>query len=118
MQWTEKKLLFEWGVCLFIHPRVHTEDMKRCEAERASINDACSSYLFRSPAEATNFSSGLCVQISSEAFPVFYTMGTGRPFSGGKAWLGRDANDPPSSSAEVKNEYELYLLSPLSPAWR
>jgi hypothetical protein len=30
----------------------------------------------------------------------------------------RDADQSPPSSAEVKNDYWLYLLSPLAPAWR
>jgi hypothetical protein len=39
-------------------------------------------------------------------------MGTGGPFPGGKVRPGRDADHSPPSSAEVKNEYELYLLFP------
>jgi hypothetical protein len=38
-------------------------------------------------------------------------MGTGGPLPGGKARPGRDADHLPLSSAEVENEYELYLLS-------
>jgi hypothetical protein len=45
-------------------------------------------------------------------------MGTGGSFPGGKARPGRDADHSPPSSAEVKNEYELYLLSPNVPPWR
>jgi hypothetical protein len=41
----------------------------------------------RSPAEAKDFSSSLCVQTSSEAHPASCTMGTGGPFPGAK--LGR-----------------------------
>jgi hypothetical protein len=33
-------------------------------------------------------------------------------------WPGRDADHSPPSSAEVKNEQELYLLSPDEPPWR
>jgi hypothetical protein len=44
-------------------------------------------------------------------------MGTRRPFPGGKAWLGCDADHSAPSSAEVKNERELYLLSPTAPPW-
>jgi hypothetical protein len=66
----------------------------------------------RSPAEAKDFSSSLCVQTSSGAHPASCTMGTGDPFSGAKARPGRDANHSPPSSSEVANEYELYLLSP------
>jgi hypothetical protein len=54
----------------------------------------------RSPAEAKDFSSSLCVQTGSGAHP----MGTGGPFPGGKARPGRDADHSPSSSAEVVNE--------------
>jgi hypothetical protein len=39
---------------------------------------------FRSLAETKDFSSSLCVQISSEAHPAFYPMGTGGPFPGVK----------------------------------
>jgi hypothetical protein len=38
----------------------------------------------RSPAEAKDFSSSLCVQTGSEAHPASCTMGTGGPFPGGK----------------------------------
>jgi hypothetical protein len=44
-------------------------------------------------------------------------MGTGGPFLGGKARPGRDADHSPPSSAEVKNEQELYLLSPHAIPW-
>jgi hypothetical protein len=40
------------------------------------------------------------------------------PFPGGKARSGRDADHSPPSSAEVKNEWELYLLYPHVPPWR
>jgi hypothetical protein len=45
-------------------------------------------------------------------------MCTGGPFPGGKVRSGRDADHSPPSSAEVKNELELYLLSPQAPPWR
>jgi hypothetical protein len=72
----------------------------------------------RSPTEAKDFSSSLCVQTGSEAHPASYPMGSGCPFPGGKARPGRDADHSPPSSAEVKNEWELYLLSPQVPSWR
>jgi hypothetical protein len=70
----------------------------------------------RSPAGAKEFSSNLCVQTGSGVHPASCTMDTGGPFHGAKrgwgvARLGRDADHSPSSSAEVKNEQELYLLS-------
>jgi hypothetical protein len=49
----------------------------------------------RSPAEAKNFSSSLCVQTGSGAHPASCTMGTGGPFPGGKARPGRDADHSP-----------------------
>jgi hypothetical protein len=58
----------------------------------------------RSPAEAKDFSSDLCVQAGSEAHPASCTMGTGGPFPGGKARPGRDTDHSPPSSAEVENE--------------
>jgi hypothetical protein len=39
----------------------------------------------RSPTEAEDFSSSLCVQTGSGAHPAFCPMGTGSPFPGGKA---------------------------------
>jgi hypothetical protein len=52
------------------------------------------------------------------ARPASCTMGTRGPFPGGKVRLGHDADHSLPSSAEVKNEYELYLLSPQAPPWR
>jgi hypothetical protein len=66
----------------------------------------------RSPAEVKDFSSSLCVQTGSGAHPESCTMGTGGPFPGCKARPGRDADRSPPSSAEVGNEWELYLLYP------
>jgi hypothetical protein len=71
----------------------------------------------RSPAGAKDFSSSLCLQTGSGANPASCTMGTGGPFPGGKARPGRDADQSPPSSAEVENEYELYLLPPQAPPW-
>jgi hypothetical protein len=53
----------------------------------------------------------------SGAYPASSTMGTGGPFPGGKVRPQRDADHLPPSSAEVKNEWELYLLSPQAPSW-
>jgi hypothetical protein len=58
----------------------------------------------RSPAGTKDFSSSLCVQIGSGAHPASCTMGTGGPFTGGKARPGSDAVHSPLSSAEVVNE--------------
>jgi hypothetical protein len=58
----------------------------------------------RSPAEANNFSSNLCVQTGSVAHPASCTMGTGGSFPRAKARPARDADHSPQSSAEIKNE--------------
>jgi hypothetical protein len=58
----------------------------------------------RSPTQAEDFPSNLCVQTGSGPHPASYTMGTGGSFPGGKARPGRDADHSPSSSAEVKKE--------------
>jgi hypothetical protein len=50
----------------------------------------------RSPAEAKDFSSNLCVQICSGVHPASCTMGTGGPFPGGKVRPGRDADHSPN----------------------
>jgi hypothetical protein len=52
------------------------------------------------------------------AHPASYPVGTGGSFPGGKARPGHDADHSPPSSAEVKNEHELYHLSPHVPPWR
>jgi hypothetical protein len=66
---------------------------------------------FRSPTEAEKFSSNICVQTGSGAHPASYTLGIGDSFPRGKAWLGRDADHSPPSSAEIKKEYGLHLSS-------
>jgi hypothetical protein len=72
----------------------------------------------RSQAGAEDFSSSLCVQTGSGVHPASCTMGIGGTFPRGKARPGRDADHSPPSSAEVVNEWELYLLSPQAPPWR
>jgi hypothetical protein len=58
----------------------------------------------RSPTEAEDFSSNLCIQTVSGANPASCTVGTGGSFPGGKVQPGRDADHSPPSSAEVKKE--------------
>jgi hypothetical protein len=56
----------------------------------------------RSPAEAKDFSSSLCVQTASGAHPASCTMGTGGVLSPGvKVRPGREADHSSPSSAEV-----------------
>jgi hypothetical protein len=52
----------------------------------------------RSPTEAEDFSSNLCIQTGSGA----HLMGTGGSFPGGKERPGRDADRSHPSSAQVK----------------
>jgi hypothetical protein len=72
----------------------------------------------RSLAEAKDFSSILCVQTGFGVHPASCLMFTRGPFPGGKALPWRDANHSPTSSVEVGNEYELYLLSLKAPSCR
>jgi hypothetical protein len=58
----------------------------------------------RSPVEAKDFSSSLCVQTGSVAHPASCPMGAGGPSPGAKARPGHDADHSPPSSAEVKNK--------------
>jgi hypothetical protein len=58
----------------------------------------------RSPTQAEDFSSNLCVQTGSGAHPASCTVGTGGSLSRGEARPGRDADHSPPSSAEVKKE--------------
>jgi hypothetical protein len=67
----------------------------------------------RSSGGVRDFSSTLCVQTGSGAHAASCTVGTG-----GKAGPGREADHSPPSSAEVKKEQELYLLSPQALLWR
>jgi hypothetical protein len=66
----------------------------------------------RSRPRRKDFSSSLCVQISSGAHPATCTMGTGVLFLRAKARLGCDADHSPPSSAKVENEKELYSSPP------
>jgi hypothetical protein len=58
----------------------------------------------RSPTEAEDFSSILCVQTGSGANPASYPMGTGGPFPGGKAQPGRDADLSPHLVKQKKSK--------------
>jgi hypothetical protein len=72
----------------------------------------------RSPAGEKDFSPSTCVQTGSGAHPASCTMGTWGALPGVKRGQGRDADHSPPSSAEVKNEQELYLLCLQAPSWR
>jgi hypothetical protein len=75
---------------------------------------------FSTTVERPDFTVGesLCVQTGSGAHPASCTVGIGGPFPGGKARPGRDDDHSPPSIAEVRNELELYLLSPQAPSCR
>jgi hypothetical protein len=71
----------------------------------------------RSPTKADKFFSNLNVKTGSGAHTISCTVGTGVPFSRGKARMGNNANSSPPFSAEVKKAHELYLISPQAPPW-
>jgi hypothetical protein len=68
--------------------------------------------------QAHDFSSNLWIQTGSEAGPASCTMGIRGSFPGSKARPGRDADHSPPSTAKVKKELDLYLLSSQAPSWR
>jgi hypothetical protein len=61
----------------------------------------------RSPAEANDFSSSLCVQTSTEAHPASCTIFSVAPFPGGRSRPACDADQSPGPTVEVKNEWDL-----------
>jgi hypothetical protein len=69
-------------------------------------------------AEAEDFFSTLCIQTSSwvppPQPPLQWALGS---YSGDKVRPRHDVDQSPPSTAKVKNEKELYLLSPSAPAW-
>jgi hypothetical protein len=66
----------------------------------------------RVPAGAGNFSFLHCVQTGSGAHPASYPMGT-RGFSLGVKRPGREADNTPPSSAEVKNAWGCISILPI-----
>jgi hypothetical protein len=52
----------------------------------------------------------MCIQTSSGAQPVSYSMGTGDSFPGGK-WQGREADHSPPTTAEIKKMW-IYTSTP------
>jgi hypothetical protein len=104
-----------------IHFKTNLEERRAVRSESGSSGSIVSDYGLddraigvRSQAGAKNFSSNLCVQTGSGAHPASCTIGTGGPFPGAKARPRRDADHSSPSSAEIENEYELYLVSPAS----
>jgi hypothetical protein len=73
----------------------------------------------RSPAEAKDFCSDLCVQTGSEAHPASCTMGTGGPFPGAKSRPGCDADHSPHIVPRSRMSRS-YISSPppQAPSWR
>jgi hypothetical protein len=65
-----------------------------------------------------NFSCSLCVQTISEAHPACYPVRTGGPFPGVKRGRGVTQTTHPLDFRGQKWVGAIYLLLPLSPAWR
>jgi hypothetical protein len=68
----------------------------------------------RSRQRRKDFYSSLCAQSGFGTHPASCIMDNAAPILGATARPGRDADHSPPSSAEVENEWELYLLSPPS----
>jgi hypothetical protein len=65
----------------------------------------------RSPTEAKNFSSNLCVQTGPGAHPVSCAVGTGGYFRGGKGRPGRDADHSSLRVPRLRKEGAIYPLT-------
>jgi hypothetical protein len=72
----------------------------------------------RFPAGENDFSSSLCVQTGSGAHSASCTMGTGGPFPGGKARLGRDADHSPPLVPRSWMSRSYTSSPPQAPPWR
>jgi hypothetical protein len=94
------------GTCTTEFPKIHFNILSR--GSSVSIMSGCGLddrlIEVRSPAEAKDFSSNLCIQTGSGAHSASCTMGTGGPFPGAKTRHDRDADHSPPSSGEVENE--------------
>jgi hypothetical protein len=66
----------------------------------------------RSPTEAKDFSSSLCVETSSEAHPASCSVGTGGPFPGANARLGRGVTLTTHPHLVPRSVNMSYFLSP------
>jgi hypothetical protein len=123
----------EFAVCMFIHTHTHTHIHTYAHththtyihththtygvAQSVLCLTTDSTIGVRSPTEAEDFSSSLCVQTGSGAHPAPCPMGTGGPFPGGKARPRRDADHSPPSSDEIEMSRS-YSSSPQAPSWR
>jgi hypothetical protein len=72
----------------------------------------------RSPAGAKDFSSNLCVWTGSGAHSASCPVGTGRPFPGGKARPGRDADHSPHLVPMSWMSRSCTSPPPQAPPWR
>jgi hypothetical protein len=71
----------------------------------------------RSPAEAKDFSSSLCVQTGSGAHPASCTMGTGGPVPEAKRGRGVTLTTHPHLVPRSRMSRS-YISSPQAPSWR
>jgi hypothetical protein len=101
---------FFWVLTPYISPKYRLSTSESSELGSSSQYDP--------QQRRKDFSSSLCVQTGFGAHPASRTMGTGDLFPGAEARPGNDADHSPPPSAEVENEYELYLLSTQAPLWR
>jgi hypothetical protein len=78
---SQKTIIFMWSLMLCRSRGSSVSIVSDCGLDNRVIE-------VRSPTEAKDFSSNLCVQTSSEAHPASCTMGAGGPFPGAKRGRG------------------------------
>jgi hypothetical protein len=78
------------NIYIYTHTHTHTKGVGVAQYSVVTTERATG---VQSPAGQMIFSCSLLVQTSSEAHPASYAIGTKSPFSGVKAWPGRDADN-------------------------
>jgi len=107
----ETRIIF----CLHTHTHTHTRARARARTHAANHTQTHMSLRFRSHRIPAGARIAAPVQTGPGAHPASYTMGTGS-FPGVKRPR-RDVDNPPLSSAEVKEGVELYHYSPFGSSW-
>jgi hypothetical protein len=107
---------------VFIISYIHTCIIKRSRGSSVSIvsdnglDDRAIG--IRSPAEAKDFSSNICVQTGSGAHPASCTMGTGGPFPGAKRGRGVTLTTHPHIVPRSGMSRSYTSSPPQAPSWR
>jgi hypothetical protein len=114
-----RKCCFPYNYKSFILIKIYSLSCIKTESRGKSVRLVDWTIRVRSPTRPKGFYFSFCTQTGSGARSASYTLCTEVSFPGDKPWPVRDADHSPPSTAEVKNEEELYLLSsPQAPSRR